>query len=127
MANGVPATTRPVTGIRRFATTANAAKAIEVAGYATYAYDLSTSKTPADAMNATTNFMGATVGGTVLGGAAGGVGLMLCGPCEPVFQAGGTAIGTVAGAQTTKIVKETDWRDTLGEIAFVGVMILGCL
>jgi RHS repeat-associated protein len=117
----------PVPGWRKAVTPGNAAKALEVAGYATYAYDMATAKTPAQAVNTTTNFLGATVGGTVLGSAAGATGLMLCGPCEPVFQAGGTAVGTVVGAQTTKIVEETDWWDTAKEIAFVGVLVLGCL
>ena len=57
----------------------------------------------------------------------GTAGAMVCGPCEPVFQAAGQAVGTYAGAQTTEIIEKTDWKDTLKEVAFVGGMALLCL
>ncbi|MFI9381428.1 SpvB/TcaC N-terminal domain-containing protein [Kutzneria sp. NPDC052558] len=113
--------------IRRLATAENAAKALEYGGYAAYAYQMGTARTTGQAVDATTNFLGATIGGTAGGTVFGAGGALLCGPCEPAFQAAGQAVGAYAGAQTTQIIEKTDWKDTLKEIAFVGGMALLCL
>jgi RHS repeat-associated protein len=124
---GPPPTVEGPGMIRRLATVDNAAKALEYGGYAAFAVQLGTAKTSGEAVNATTNFLGAAIAGTAGGALFGTAGAMVCGPCEPVFQAAGQAVGTYAGAQTTEIIEKTDWKDTLKEVAFVGGMALLCL
>ncbi|WP_405969330.1 FG-GAP-like repeat-containing protein [Streptomyces sp. NBC_00988] len=118
----VPPAGPELTAFRKFVSPESLAKGLEIGGYAAFSYELATAKTPTQVMKATTNFMGATVGGSVGAGVAGGVGLALCGPCEPVFQAGGAAVGTYVGGHATEIADEIDWKET----AFVGLMVLAC-
>lgn len=118
--SSLPSTLPPpgpeLSAFRKFATPENMAKTLEVASYAVLAYDLATAKTPQEAVQASTNFMkatvGATVGGTVVGGAVGAV----CPVCEPPAQAAGAAAGTYIATHTDDI----DWT----EVAFIGVLIL---
>ncbi len=99
-------------------------KMLEFLGYGAYAYQMAHATTPAEAMNTTTNFMGATVGRTLGGGVLGGAGMFLAGPGgAAVGEAAGQAVGATIGSYTTEIVEDTDWK----EVAFVGLMGLACL
>jgi RHS repeat-associated protein len=104
------------------------AKYLERAGYVGFSYELATANSPTEAMEATTNFTGAVVGAHVGGGAGAAVATIFLGPeAAPAGQAAGSTVGGFIGSQATKIVKETDWKDTLKKGAFVGLMVLACL
>jgi RHS repeat-associated protein len=96
-------------------------KAFEVGGYFTFSSQLARSKSPGEAMDHTTNFLGAWVGGTLLGGVGGAVGFIVAGPeGAGVGQAGGLAAGSYLGSKTTEIAEGIDWK----EVGFVAALIL---